>query len=348
VTPELPPSTSPSQGSRPSTAAAPRRTRTVSAGTLLVRKLRALDAELAAAIPRVLASGKGNHGPADAAADEEAIHDLRVAIRRLRTLLKLARPVFGRHHADAVRAAFTVVHRATGALRDEEVLDETLDAIATDSPAFVGWKMRRRARERSLRRGVLARLRAGDLSRARELLKSLVTLPIDPERDRSAAKLARRSVERARRNVEALRDVPTSDAVGLHELRIAYKELRYATELLAPALPTDLAAMAEPAARFQKRLGEIHDADMALATLNRARGLQGPIQAEVRAQLEALREKRVGKYVAEMAPQASEAGDPDPAEHAEVPKPPASDLQLKGTTRPKRSASTRSGRSPTS
>jgi CHAD domain-containing protein len=303
----------------------PRRPRGPSGGSLLARKLRALDAELAAAIPRVTAS-----------ADVEAIHDLRVAIRRLRTLLKLARPVFGRHYADAVRAAFTVVHRATGALRDEEVLDETLETIASDSPAFVAWKMRRRARERSLRRGVLARLQAGDLSRARQLLKALVTLPVDPERDRPAAKLARRAVDRARRKVEALRDVPTSDAVALHELRIAYKELRYATELLAPALPADLAAMAEPAAKFQKRLGEIHDADMALATLSRARGLDASARTEVRAGLEALREKRVGKYVAEMAPQ---AGDP------EVPEPPASETQLRRATP---SASPRSGKSPAS
>ncbi len=101
------------------------------------------------------------------AADEEAIHDLRVAIRRLRTLLKLARPVFGRHYADAVRAAFTVVHRATGALRDEVVLEETLETITNDAPAFVARKMRRRARERALRRSGLARLRTGDLTRAR-------------------------------------------------------------------------------------------------------------------------------------------------------------------------------------
>jgi CHAD domain-containing protein len=318
--------------------------RQVSAGTLLVRKLRALDVELAASIPRVLASAASPKG-AEAIADEEAIHDLRVAIRRLRTLLKLARGVFGRHHADAVRAAFTVVHRTTGALRDEEVLDETLDEIANDAPAFVAWKMRRRARERSLRRGVLARLRAGDLSRARQLLKSLVTLPVDPARDKPAAKLARRSVERARRKVEALRDVPTSDAVGLHELRIAYKELRYATELLAPALPADLAAMAEPAAKFQKRLGEIHDADMALATLNRARGLDAALQTDVRTKLEALRAKRVAKYVAEMAPQPS---DPDAAETAAAPEPPASETQLRGKPGAKRSASPRSGRSPAS
>lgn len=298
--------------------------RAPAAGVLLARSLRTLDAELAAAIPRVLASS-----------DEEAIHDLRVAIRRLRTLLKLARPVFGRYHADAVRSAFTVVHRATGALRDEEVLDETLALVENDSPAFVAWKARRQARERSLRRGVVARLRAGDLSRARKLLNALTTLPIEPKRDRSAAKLARKAVERARKNVEQLRDVPTSDAVGLHDLRIAYKELRYATELLASALPSDLAAMADPAAKFQKRLGEIHDADMALATLSRARGLDPKTLGAVRGALEALRAKRVAKYVAEMAPLAS-----DPAT-----EPPASETQLAKLTP---SASSRSGKSPAS
>jgi hypothetical protein len=94
--------------------------------------------------------------------------------------------------------------------------------------------------------------------------------------------------------------------------------------------------MAEPAAKLQKRLGVIHDADMALATLTRARGLDPATQAQVRAGLEALREKRVGKYVAEMAPQ---AGDP------EAPEPPASETQIRRATP---SASPRSGRSPAS
>jgi CHAD domain-containing protein len=287
----------------------PHRAHRATAGALLCRKLRGLDAELAAAIPRVVG-----------ATDDEAIHDLRVAIRRLRTLLKLARPVFGAYHSDAVRAAFTVVHRATGALRDAEVLDETLDSVASDSPAFVAWKMRRRARERSLRRSVVQRLRHGDLARARRLLRALVTLPVVPKRDLAASKLARRSVERARRNVERRRDAPTENGTALHALRIAYKELRYATELLADALPADIAAMAEPASKFQKRLGEIHDVDMALAALKRARGLDDVTRADLLAQLEGLRARRVAKYVADMAPH---AGEPDIAE------PPASDTQLR-------------------
>jgi CHAD domain-containing protein len=253
--------------------------------------LRRLDVDVKKAVPRVVAGG-----------DAEAIHDLRVAIRRLRTLLRLARPVFGRFHADAVRLAYTQVFRATGELRDEEVLDETLDSVKLDEPSFVAWRALRAARERRLRRAAVAKVRGGELTQAAQLLKALVTLPVVPRRDENLAKFARRCVERARRRVERRRDVPPDDVVGLHDLRIAYKELRYASELLAAALPLDLASLAEPAARFQKRLGEIHDVDVALATVSRARALTPAARAELLKRLAVLRAKKVAKYLAEMAP----------------------------------------------
>ena len=105
----------------------------------------------------------------------------------------------------------------------------------------------------------------------------------------------------------------------LHDLRIAYKELRYAAEILGDALPADLAAMSEPASRFQKRLGEIHDADMAILAVKRARGLDEFTRGIVLVSLDALRRKRVAKYLAEMAPAASEP---------EIPETPASEARL--------------------
>jgi CHAD domain-containing protein len=269
-------------------------------------KIRALDADLAAAIPRVLDSTDG-----------EAIHDLRVAIRRLRTMLKLVRKVYGGFHADAVRRAFTDVQRATGDLRDEEVLEETLDRAKVDHPSFREWRGRRRKIERRLRGVVVAGLRKGDLARARKLLGALLGLPVKPKRDRDLAKFARKRVTSARKEVEAQRDVSTDDVEGLHRLRIAYKELRYASELLAGALPADLAALAEPAARFQKRLGEIHDVDVAIATANRARALAPEARRDLLSHLTDLREKRVGKYIEEMNPAAALPEGPPANGHAE-------------------------------
>jgi CHAD domain-containing protein len=272
------------------------RDRSTRAGAFLAAKLGALDEQLAASLPRVLGE-----------TDDEAIHDLRVAIRRLRTILRIARPVYGRFLADAVRRAFTDIQRATGALRDEEVLGETLSGIDLDEVHFVAWRARRRARERMLRREVIAHLRSGELDQARRMLAALVVLPVRPGRDADLGKFARRAVERARREVEKDRDCSTTDAAGLHALRIAYKNLRYAAEILAEALPADLAAMAKPAAHFQKRLGEIHDVDMALLAVGRARGLPPRTQSRILRMLERLRDKRVSKYVADMAPSTDDA-----------------------------------------
>jgi len=140
-----------------------------------------------------------------AEADDEAIHDLRVAIRRLRTLLKIARRLFGRWHTDVVRRAYADVMKATGELRDEEVLEETLEG-ASEAPSFTSWLSDRAARERSLRAAVVARIERGELDRARLLLKALLVFPASPDKDRELARFARRTVERARLRVEERRE----------------------------------------------------------------------------------------------------------------------------------------------
>jgi CHAD domain-containing protein len=226
-------------------------------------------------------------------------------------MLRFARPVFGRFLADAVRRSFADVQSATGELRDEEALGETLESLGIDDPAFVAWRVRRQAREVRLRAVVIAQLRAGGLARARRMLRGLLLFPIKASRNETLGKFARRAVNAARKDVEALRDVPTSDTERLHELRIHYKKLRYAAEMFAEALPLDLSVVAEPAARFQKRLGDIHDIDMAILAISRARGLPSELRARVALALVEARAKKARKYLDDMAP-ATRLADSDP------------------------------------
>ena len=258
----------------------------------LARLLGELAKELEASAARVVSGAK----------DDEAVHDVRVAMRRIRTLLRLARPIYGRFHADAVRRAFSEVMRASGELRDEEVIGETLEALPVVDASFDIWRRSRAARERRLRRMMIARVTSGDLARAHAMLVALVVLPVHPERDVPLARFARKVLARTQRGVDQRRGASVDDGEALHELRIAYKELRYTAELFAPALPADLAATAAPAAKFQKRLGEVHDLDVALVVVAKARVL--PVFAR-HAALEALtmqRKKKIEKYQAEMAP----------------------------------------------
>jgi CHAD domain-containing protein len=143
------------------------------------------------------------------------------------------------------------------------------------------------------------------------MLHGLLLFPVKASHNEALGKFARRAVNGARKDVELLRDVPTSDTERLHALRIQYKKLRYAAEIFAEALPLDLAVVAEPAARFQKRLGDIHDLDVALAAIARARGLPAELRARVAGALVEARAKKARKYLDDMAP--STRGEPNEA-----------------------------------
>jgi len=85
-------------------------------------------------------------------------------------------------------------------------------------------------------------------------------------------------------------------------------------------LPLDLAALAPPAARFQKRLGDIHDIDTALDALSRARGLPPETSARVAAALVEVRARKAKKYLDDMAPTRSLGEGPAPVDSVQRPR----------------------------
>jgi CHAD domain-containing protein len=119
---------------------------------------------------------------------------------------------------------------------------------------------------------------------------------IKPSRDRRLVKFAERAVEDARRNVERHQYAALDDAEGLHELRIACKRLRYTAETFASVLPPALVGLAHTASRFQGRLGDVHDADMALVRVRHAPGLPDADRAWHLAEVGRLREERIADF----------------------------------------------------
>jgi CHAD domain-containing protein len=251
------------------------------AGQFLVAKLGSFDARMEEVTPRILSLK-----------DEEAVHDLRVALRRTRTVLEVGRSVLGRFYADEVRRTLRELQSASGALRDEEVLLELLTSLRVVEPEVRAWIDARRRRERRLRSALRRKVREGELDRSRRLLAALVAFRIKPARDRRLTKFARRAVEDARRAVDRRRGAALGDAEALHDLRIAYKRLRYTVEMFASVLPSDLAALAQPASRHQGRLGQLHDADVAIASVRAARGLPDPARQALLAELTRVRRDR--------------------------------------------------------
>ena len=258
---------------------------------LLTPQLRSLANELRLTLPRL-----------PDADDTEAVHDFRVALRRLRSLLRPARAVYGRFHTDAVRAALKRVSDATGTLRDEEVLVETL----TDLPLMprVGaardlWLSKRVTRRRALRAAFLRLVWAGEVETSLQMLEALLALPVRHDRDVDAERFARDVVFAAEATVHRRGEIEPTDVEAMHALRILYKRLRYAVEGFEAALSPELVAMAAVAAKFQKRLGEVHDLDVAKVSVERARGFDLATRNAILAAIAAARVVASSRYVAE-------------------------------------------------
>jgi hypothetical protein len=93
---------------------------------------------------RVIGSGAPEAGAAQEG--DEAVHDFRVALRRLRTLLRPARWIYGKKRVRRIADGLRAFAATTGELRDQEVLRETLGALALGDDvraAVEAWLARR-------------------------------------------------------------------------------------------------------------------------------------------------------------------------------------------------------------
>jgi CHAD domain-containing protein len=206
--------------------------------------------------------------------DSEFLHDLRVAIRRSRSLQRQLKGVFPPGQLARFRADFRWLQRATGPGRDFDValleLGDLADLVPPDvrpDLAPVG-----RLLDEERRRARPALVRALHSTRTRTLLEDwagaleeLVALPVDdrPDAERAVADVAGRRILAVRghliRGGAAIG--PESPAEALHDLRKTGKELRYLLESFAGLYPADvvkpmvraLKALQDTLGRFQDR-----------------------------------------------------------------------------------------------
>lgn len=230
--------------------------------------------------------------------DPEAIHDYRVALRRLRSVLRPLRQRWGRKRVEALEAELAEEAAATGELRDEEVLRETLSELEPSSEtaaALASWARGRARREaglraRAVRDATRARSHDGALSATLSALRTLLTNP--PKRALGDEALARRALDDARRTIARRAEgARPDDGEAMHRLRIAMKRARYSAELAEELGLPATEPVRDGAARLQKWLGRLHDLDEARARMGRAFGLDRGARLELVARLERARDK---------------------------------------------------------
>ncbi|MDQ6698046.1 MAG: CHAD domain-containing protein [Actinomycetota bacterium] len=177
--------------------------------------------------------------------DTEFLHDLRVAVRRTRSVLKLAGDVLPGSMAERFAPEFKRLGDITTPMRDLDVFllgfdtraGELLAAEAADLEPFRAHLARRREAER---RRLIRRLRSPRFRSLlvdwRAALDAALGSGADASGDLSTAKeLAEQRVSRAYRRVvkHGAAITPDSPAEQLHTLRKRCKELRYLLEIFS-------------------------------------------------------------------------------------------------------------------
>jgi CHAD domain-containing protein/CYTH domain-containing protein len=223
---------------------------------------------------RFLAEAQAARARLDDPADAEALHDFRVAVRRLRSTVR----AYAEHLEDGVgrkdRRRLRKLARATGAARDGEVMIGWMDArrgaLADDAVAGLDWLLERlRRRQQKLGEGLREEV-AHDFGREHERLsRRLAWYPAHVSAESAAERPRMGDVvaEGVAAHAEALRSALDSvrsvdDQERAHEGRIEAKRLRY---LLEPFAETNPAARAivKQIKKLQDTLGEMHDAHVA-------------------------------------------------------------------------------------
>ena len=213
--------------------------------------------------------------------DTEFLHDVRVAVRRTRSLLKLGRPALPAHFREAWEPQFKWLGDLTTPVRDLDVYQLGLPemagwlvaASAADLEPFQAHLARRRAADR---RVLLRALRGARLRRLLDDWTGELSALADSARSAdgaawSAGALARTNVARAhRRVVHGGTSISDSSAPeDLHVLRKRCKELRYALEMFAPVLDDAQVGKAiKDLKSLQDVLGRFQDSEVQRTTLH--------------------------------------------------------------------------------
>jgi inorganic triphosphatase YgiF len=207
--------------------------------------------------------------------DPEALHDFRVALRRLRAALRAFEAGFPGRFRVSLRKEFRWLGQITGAARDLDVQLANLARHAATLPeahreGTVALRQYLTA-QRVERRGALLRgLEAPRYFTLLQRLDDLVdgNLPLARTatggRDLVAA-TGRRSIKRAfrrlRQRVDTVHEIPTPEE--LHLVRIAAKRLRYLLEFLQDLTGKNGRRVVKRVVALQDLLGAHHDAIIA-------------------------------------------------------------------------------------
>lgn len=213
--------------------------------------------------------------------DQEGVHQLRVAARRLRSALTTYTPILDPDVVTDLRAELKWFGGVLSGARDAQVQRQRLSALVGDQPTElvlgpVADRITEELRERFLAGRAVA-VAALDGERYFRLVDRLEDFLLAPPLMAEAGMRARKAVPdlvqaeldrlRKRDRAHQRANSPRARDLTLHEVRKSAKRLRYAAETAQPVFGNRATQLAARAEALQELLGEHQDSVVSRATL---------------------------------------------------------------------------------
>jgi len=196
----------------------------------------------------------------------ESLHQMRVAVRRIRAVLRTARPVLLPAWVTSLDQELEWLGEVLGPARDLDVqiayfLEESSGLDARDRPLLESFLARLRAQRQAAQETLLSQLTSERYFELIRQLRQAAQAPAIIESSATMQELAGRAFKKVRQAIKGLRAAPSDRT--LHKVRIKAKRARYAAELAKGSVGKSTGRFIKAARAVQDLLGIHQDATQA-------------------------------------------------------------------------------------
>lgn len=195
---------------------------------------------------------------------EEAVHDLRVATRRLLALFDLLRHIIHHNRIQKIRRDLKDHLNDLNELRDVQVLLADVSEELHETPALKFFQEHLVEEEKRFMRHARKLVKARDdksLKKRVEKMRDMVQELPDATLSMQVMSAADDAFARV---LQAYSAMDAENVASIHKLRVAFKRFRYTVEIVHPLLEAFPSANFESMHGYQSRMGDIQDMEVAL------------------------------------------------------------------------------------
>jgi len=204
----------------------------------------------------------------------DGIHDMRVAVKRLREASRVFRPILPKAFNKNWLSEIEKLNDALGAVREKDVLLLSLEEMLREQAELaplqkycVFLAQERKKLFRKLRNGLKAIQRTHFWAKFKQNLKALGEKKANNQE--SVGKFAAEAISSRWQDLWEHREHISSryHSQLFHQQRIRVKKLKYALEPFLSFLPAELSSLYKMISDLQELMGAVHDVDVQRATL---------------------------------------------------------------------------------